>query len=104
MTYQRCLTIKVQHAIVVFVSVLQQLIDLVLCDRLPSAADDLGELISVNVAVCVPVRKITRMNQIRFWKILFYCKVHPVALQYILVKHTEAFCQLFLTLASLVLL
>lgn len=52
-----CLTIKVQHAIRVFVSILQQLINLLICDRLASAADDLGELISVNVAVSVPVSK-----------------------------------------------
>lgn len=58
MTHEGCLTIKVQHAISVFVSVLQQLIDLILRDRLSSAADDLSELVPVNVAVGVPVRKL----------------------------------------------
>lgn len=47
-------TIKVQHAVGVFVSILHQLINLILCDGFTGAADDEGELLSVNVAVAVP--------------------------------------------------
>lgn len=50
-------TVKVQHAVGVFVSILHQLINLVLCDGLAGAADDEGELLSVDVAVGVPAQK-----------------------------------------------
>lgn len=53
----RAPTVKVQHAVCVFVSILHQLIDLVLCDGFAGAADDEGELLSVDVAVAVPARK-----------------------------------------------
>lgn len=49
-------TVKVQHAIGVLVSILQQLINLILCDALASATDDDGELLSVDVTVTVPVQ------------------------------------------------
>lgn len=55
--YYNTRTVKVQHAVVVLVSVLEQLIDLVLCDLLTGAADDRGELLSVDVTVSVPTHK-----------------------------------------------
>lgn len=51
------LTVKVQHAVGVLVSILHQLINLLFCDGLAAAADDKGKLLSVDVAVAVPTRK-----------------------------------------------
>ena len=55
-------TVKVQHAVGVLVSILHQLINLVLCDGLAGAADDEGELLSVDVAVAVPAQKTKRLG------------------------------------------
>lgn len=56
---RRARTVKVQHAVGVLVSILHQLVDLVLRDGLAGAADDEGELLSVDVAVAVPAQQHT---------------------------------------------
>lgn len=56
LSHRSAFTVKVQHAVAVFVPILQQLINFILCDGLAGAADDQGELLPVDVAIGVPVR------------------------------------------------
>lgn len=100
-------TVKVQHAIGVLVSVLQQLINFVVCDGFPAAADDQGELVSVDVSVTVPAGTREKIRKHKH-KREGICKTgsDPNSSRAVdaLVEHTEALCQLFLALAGLVLL
>ena len=100
-------TVKVQHAVVVLVSILHQLVDLLLCDWLSGAADDERELLSVDVAVGVPAGHTgngVNKNHTAPQTCTKKQNKQRVSAVHVLVEHTEALCQLFLALAGLVLL